>query len=84
MERLGMFLFRLFRALSLIGIPIGLWFVMRAPLDRLMAVMLFLMPSIILYSLARLFRRVLVGPMPEKPPRRRTRSQGAPPGPPAG
>ena len=73
MQRLGMILFRILRALALLWLPVAIWFVLQAPLDKLMAFMLFAMPSIILYVVARLIRRVLVGPEQDKP--RRTRRQ---------
>ena len=61
-----MILFRIFRALSLIWLPVAIYMTLHAPLAFLMGFMLFATPSILLYAIARILRRFMVGAAPRR------------------
>lgn len=73
MQRLGMILYQIFKWLSLIALAVALYMTYHAPMIKIMAFMLFGMPAIILYVLARFFRWALVGPLPPRERRRPSR-----------
>ena len=74
MQRVGLVFYQIFKYLSLIGLVVAAYIANKAPIEKLITFMVFVSPAIVLYLLARIIRRLCVGPVTEK-----TSPQLAPP-----